>query len=336
MSYETQELKDWKNDLQKYNESKKKGASELYRNPNYHPPKTHVDVKTSEYAFDPILNRYRTKEQDENYSKKVVCVAKKTTLVQKECPYDIITLNRATLEEAQSRKAYSVDNHSQPYNIITNAVRIPNHKAFRVRMKKINEEIFREYNIINNEYTKNNGEKSQKDWENKKQTLEKKYIDTHDFDPIRCNFYNNEKEKVFWENEEEKQRKIFEFKNSKVPKSYKFREPINLNHEKNIYVSEGFEAFKCKEKAKMKRYQKKYEMEKYFRNLGNQIDDRNESMKMNKFYAQRFLEEYKEGFDPITLEPSNKVCETLKHALGNKKELVREKPKPKKKFRFLY
>ena len=336
MSFEPKEIQEWKQELHSYNTVRKNADPNKYRNPNYNPPTTHVDMKQKEYNFDPILNRYRQKETDQNYNVRANSNPKAQRMVNRFAPYDIITLDKAPPEPNQSRKACSMDAHVQPYNIITNAVKIPNHKAFRVRMKKINEEVFRDYNIINNQYWKNNAEKSQKDWDKKKKGLEKLYSETHDFDPIRCNYYNEEKEQKFWEKESVKQKQMYELKNSRVPKSYKFREPINLNHEKNTFLSEGFEAFKNKEKAKMKRYQKKYDMEKHFRELGATIDDRNENLKMNKFYAQRFLEEYKEGVDPITLGSVEHTNENLKHALGNKREIIREKPRPKKKFRFLY
>lgn len=336
MAYEPKEIQEWKQDLESYNQKKKTANPEFFKNPNFQIPKTHQDVKTKEYAFDPILNRYRTCDKDNAYFQQSIAQPKMNKAKLKENAYDIITLENAPLEDNKKGKSYSIDSHAQPYNIVTNAIQIPNHKAFRVRMKKINEEIFRDYNIINNQYWKQNSEKSKKDWDLKKAELEKKYTNTHDFDPICCNYYDNEKEKQFLVKQEEIQKQIFELKNSRLPKSYKFREPINLNHEKNIFVSEGFEAFKCREKAKIKRFQKKYEMENYFRELGYKIDDRNDQMKNNKYFAQRFLEEYQEGFDPITLESSTRIQETLKFALGNKLPIVREKQRPKKKFRFLY
>lgn len=336
MSFEPKEIQDWKQELNTYTLAKKTANPDLYKSPNFIQPKTHFDVKQKEYAFDPILNRFRNQENDQKYLKSSLAKPNTSQLGVNLKAYDIISLDKAPPEDKPKCKSYSVDNHFQPYNIITNAVQLPNHKAFRVRMKKINEEVFRDYNIINNQYWKNNSEKSQKDWDQKKQVLENKYVQSHNFDPIRCNFYDPKKESEFWVKEEESQRRAFELKNSKLPKSYKFREPINLNHEKNTYITEGFEAFKFKEKSKLKRYKKRYEVENHFRELGNLMDDRSDNMKMNKFYAQRFLEEYKEGFDPITLEPATAINNTLKFALGNKKELVREKQRPKKKFRFLY
>lgn len=336
MAYEPKEIQDWKQELNSYTLNKKTAKPELYKSPNFTQPKTHFDVKQKEYAFDPILNRYRCQESDQKYLKSSLAKPIKCQLGVKLDAYDIITLDKAPPAEKPKCKSYSVDNHFQPYNIITNAITLPNHKAFRVRMKKINEVVFRDYNIINNEYWKNNSEKSQKDWDQKKQVLEKKYVQTHDFDPIRCNYYDEKKEDNFWIKEKEIIGKAQEMKNNQLPKSYKFREPINLNHENNTYITEGFEAFKFKEKSKLKRYKKRYEVENHFRELGNLIDDKSDNMKMNKFYAQRFLEEYKDGFDPITLEPATAINGTLKFALGNKRELIREKPRPKKKFRFLY
>lgn len=336
MSFEPQEVAEWRCSLQDYSRAKRDPNPELYRNPNYAQPRTHLDVKQKEYAFDPILNRFRTKEQDKSYLAKATEAPKLNKKSNAHCPYDIITLDKAPPEDLPRAKGYSVENHAQPFNIITNQVQIPNHKAFRMRMKKINEEVFRDYNIINNQYWKNNAEKAQKDTEKVQVELQKKYADTHDFDPIRCNYYESDKEKQFRAAEEQRARALSELKNNRLPKSYKFREPINLNHEKNSFLTEGFEAFKCKEKAKLKRYQKRYEMDQHFRNLGLELDSRADGMKMNKFYARRFLEEYKEGVDPITLMPSDQIAGTLRYALGNKREFVTEKPRPKRKFRFVY
>ncbi len=336
MAFEPPEVSAWRQSLQDYSRGKREPNPDFYHSQHYMKPLTHFEVKHKEYAFDPVLNRYRTAEQDKGYSQTIMPRPKAGQSGSTQCPYDIITLRNAPDELPTRSKTHSVDSHAQPYNIITNQVHIPGHKAFRVRLKKINEEVFRDYNIINNQYWKNHQEKAGRDTDKVQEELAKKYQKTHDFDPIRCNYYDKEKEDKFWEEEQRKARALSELKNSKLPRSYKFREPINLNHEKAGFVSEGFEAFKCREKAKMKRFQLRYDMEDRFRKEGMAADDRADAQKLQKFYARRFVEEYKEGVDPITLEPTDKAAATLPFALGNKRDFVTEKPRPKKRFRFLY
>jgi hypothetical protein len=334
MTFEPQEIADWRKSMDDYNRHRRAVNPVLYHNPDYRPPRTHAEIKIKEYAFDPILNRYRTAEQDRSYG--ATSQLKPSKPAGRDTPYDIITLNQAPPEPPVRAKAHSVDRYNQPFNIVTNAVNLPNHKAFRVRMKKINEEVFRDYNIINNQYWKNNGEKSLKDCEKVREQLSQKYQATHDFDPIRCNFYDQEKEHGYWDDQERKLKTWKELHNNRLPKSYKFREPINLNHEKNTAVSEGFEAFKVRERSRMQRFQKKYEMEARFHKMGEEMDERTDAKNLNRFYARRFVEEYREGVDPVTLQPAEGIEKRLQYALGNKRETSLEQPRPKRKFRFVY
>jgi hypothetical protein len=331
------EIQNWRQQLKDYQQSKKTALSELYRNPDYVPKITHATIKRSEYKFDPILNRYKDRALDENYYSQSVGPSKKLSLNYKSgAEYNIVTLENADLNSSQfdqSRKSNSLArNHITPFNIVTNEVYDPQHKLFRIRRRQPPEENYREFNIINNRYRKEHELRTTAELSNKKQNLERKYASTHHFDPIRGVYYFPDVEKENAESEELKTQQMIKAKLEKIPRSYKLRETINLNHEKSLVHSDGFSQYRSPEESRITRYKKRYEFETQAREKGNQAQDKTEDRALGRYFAQRFVEEYKEGVNPLTLQEIKRDDLRLEFAKGNKREHFLPFPKPSKKF----
>lgn len=92
------------------------------------------------------------------------------------------------------------------YNILTNTefedfywngMKKPEKKKEYV--KKINMDVFRDYNIVTNRYWNDHKEKTIKDLAENRAVLDNKYWEKNDFDPIKCTYYDQGKETNFQE-----------------------------------------------------------------------------------------------------------------------------------------
>lgn len=337
MTDEPIEIQNWHRQLKEYQLSKKNALPELYRNPNYVPKITHETIKRSEYKFDPILNRFKERALDEVYYTRSVGPSKKLTSNHKSgVEYNIVTLENAEVNITStdlSKKSLSLArNHITPFNVVTNEVHDPEHKMFRIRRRQPPEEIYREFNIINNRYWRDHELRTTAEISTKKQNLDRKYASTHHFDPVRGIYYFADVEKENIEKEQISTQQMIKRKLDKIPRSYKVRETINLNHEKSLVQSDGFNQYRSPEENRIMRYKKRYEFETNTREKGYAAQDKAEDRCLGRYFAQRFIEEYKEGLNPLTLQEVKKPDLRLEFAKGNKRDHFLPFPKPSKKF----
>lgn len=124
--------------------------------------------------------------------------------------FDIINLDqqRNNLPDPDGRrqKRRILPRAQVDYNILTNkefedfywnGMKRPEKKKEYV--KKINMDVFRDFNIVSNRYWNDHKNKTLNDLSSNKAVLDKKFWDTHNFDPVRCSYYNENKEKHFQE-----------------------------------------------------------------------------------------------------------------------------------------
>lgn len=337
MSEEPIEIQNWRQQLHEYQQSKKNALPQLYRNPEYVPRVTHETIKRSEYKFDPILNRYKDRVLDEAYYTRSVGPAKKMAPGHKSgVEYNIVTLENVELgynpNDFPKKSSSLMRNHITPFNVVTNEVNDPEHKMFRIRHRQLPEEIYREFNIINNRYWKDHELRTNSEINAKKQNIERKYASTHHFDPVRGIYYFPDVEKENAEREQKGTQELIKRKMDKIPRSYKVREMINLNHEKNLIHSDVFNQYRSPEENRISRYKKRYEFETKTREKGYAVQDKAEDLCLGRYFAQRFVEEYKEGVNPLTNQEIKKPELRLDFAKGNKRDHFLPFPKPSKKF----
>jgi hypothetical protein len=336
MSSEPVEIQNWRSQLAEYQNNKKQPRPELYRNPNYIRKVTHAEIKISEYKFDPILNRYKDRQLDQAYYSQSVGRMVNIPGQQSGVKYNIVTLEDLDNEPSNSFKSKRhgslSKNYMQPFNIISNEVYNPAHKMFRIRQKKLPDEMIRDYNIVNNRYWLEHEAKTNFELEMKNEKIQTKYASTHDFDPIRGIHYFEDKENQRLKNEEVQNEQMIKRKLEKLPKSYKTREPINLNHEHNLIQSDGFVQYKSPEETRITRHRMKHDLETMIREKGIQQQDRADNMCLERYFAQRFVEEYKEGVNPLNLQKVESAQLRLEFAKGNKKDHFLPFPKASKKF----
>lgn len=209
------------------------------------------------------------------------------------------------------------------YNIITNTnldaihwkgVKKPEPKI--EYKKNINMDVFRDYNIINNQYWIDQREKARADKETNKETVDKKFWKTHNFNPLVCSFYDGAKETEFLEKQEQDGKSHGKNFNDRLPPTLKVRETIVFDPNKE--VPEEVKAFDLKRKNQKKRYELRYTLEQQYRDQGIDAEERAREIAVNRYNGEKFYEEALKGYDNLTLEKTD---------LGKYEETAYVKPK---------
>lgn len=130
-----------------------------------------------------------------------------------------------------------------------------------------------------------------------------KYWKTHNFDPVRCTFYDEEKEKKFLEDRDAAALIHGKDQVKKLPITVQNEglmfNPINMKieDEKRLYERD------LREKNKKARYEVRYDVEELNRKASMAEQDRQELMSINKISGQRFREELKRGHHILSNDP---------------------------------
>ena len=82
----------------------------------------------------------------------------------------------------------------------------------------------REFNIINNQFSENHESMLRAEYETMKRDMVARYWEKHDYNPITCEYYSDEKEKHIAEKDEIKRRTHGIHNDDKLPKSYFYSE----------------------------------------------------------------------------------------------------------------
>ena len=120
---------------------------------------------------------------------------------------------------------------------------------------------FRDYNIISNKYLEHHDQKLLADEQILKAEAAQRYWKTHNFDPVNCNFYNEEKEQEFVKKREEYAKIHGKDQVKKLPVTVQneglMYNPINMKieDEQRLYERD------LREKNKKARYEVRYDFE---------------------------------------------------------------------------
>lgn len=189
------EYEQWKDYMASYDNQRK---NMLY---DYGVPKkiSHNLVKTKEVEYNPVLSKFvddmrETKTKADIQRPLNVKKDKKQVITEKyNQPFDIITLEKNPRKDAPGEKVGK--RRLQPkaqldYNILNNNELDMMHwqgldkpEPKKEYKKNINMAVFRDYNIINNQYWENQKEKSKMDKAVNKEIVDKKFWKVHDFNP---------------------------------------------------------------------------------------------------------------------------------------------------------
>ncbi len=330
----------WKNDIQQYIYNKTHTG---WGNANTKDPKISAQmVKANENFYNPILQTYN----DIKYDKQVRQAEKNATTkeiiknldnqLKVEQTFNIINLQDrlkgfekhpdypAMKDLIHTRKR--IENNPKTFNIISNLPLSEHHydkpenrpkntnsapKKGRMRYKFGGE---RDFDIISTRYKHYNDEKNEVDKEVKKIKTAQIFYKKNDYNPIKGEFYNKEKEEEFQKKriEEQKNWGIEYFNN--LPKCVKGKSDIyNLITLKTVDQKE-MDRMIQEEKNKRQRYEIRYKIEKYYRDENMKQLDKQENRKDGKASYLRYKEQDNRQYDIIDLreKPYNEHKDIIK------------------------
>ena len=132
----------------------------------------------------------------------------------------------------------------------------------------------RDYDIISAKYKCYNDEKVNLDKELSKLQTAKIFYKNNDYNPVKGVYFNQEKEKEFQKNLEEKKKNWGKDKLEKMPKCAKGRSDIYDLISLKIVNKKDFDKMVTDERNKKKRYEIRNEMEKYYHERTLQDQDK--------------------------------------------------------------
>ena len=103
---------------------------------------------------------------------------------------------------------------------------------------------------------------------------------------------------------------------ARLPLSYKKREPINLNPEENSGIVSDAVLYCSLEESRRKQYGVRYDFENKVKIRDQTEQDQADSKCLRRYFARRFVEEYADGNNPISLQPASKELNHLQFARG--------------------
>ena len=185
--------------------------------------------------------------------------------------------------------------------------------------KKVNSDVHRDFNILSNKYWEGNEEKDLKDKVETKKAIDEKYKQSHDFNYLTCNYYDQAKQDQFLLERKEKQQAHGKDYLNRLPPTLRMRETIVFDASKG--VPEEVKRFDEFRKNQKKRFEKRYELEQEYRDRDIEQQDRSESMAVNKYHGDKYYEEKYKGFDNFTLSQTTDQIKSLESHAKNKPKL---------------
>ena len=298
----------WKDDIKKYLYNK---TNIGWDNKDIFTPKiTTKMVKANDIVFNPILQKYNDPKLEANLRKSEKSavlseiIKNQDNQLKVEQTFNIINLkdrlkglendpNYPSMKDLiHSRKR--IDNCPKNYNILSNLPLTQHHfdkpenrPNFNFSEPKKGKRIFRfgterDFDIISTKYKKFNEEKNEVDKEIQKIKTAKIFYKKNDYNIIKGEFYNKEKEQEFQKKRKEEQRTwgIERFNN--MPKCVKGKSDIyNLITLKIVDQKEMDKMLK-EEKTKRQRYELRYQVEKFYQDENLKNQDRKDNQKNGK------------------------------------------------------
>eukprot|EP00347_Sterkiella_histriomuscorum_P023036 403336202 len=314
----------WRNELTTYEQQRTqdKGFAEPYVK------RTHKDYKARETVYNPITQKFND-QNIENQVQRIeknnvveVIASNKDRALRYEQTFDVINFDNK-LKGLETNPDYPKDKpwYFRPgkdtnveHNILSN---IPltdhhyNHPEKRPppeeekvqKIKKTTTTGLRDYNIVTGRYLEFHDAKLKTDQEIQRAEAAYKYWQTHQFDPVNCEYYDPNKEKEFVQTKEANMKEHGKDQVKKLPISVQneglMYNPINMKIEdsKRLYERD------LREKNKRMRYEVRYDVETKTRKDGFSDQERADLMKLNKVSNSRFKIENDRGFDILTNDP---------------------------------
>ena len=330
----------WKEDIKKYMYNKTNIGWDS--KDTFNPKITTKMVKANDRVFNPILQKYENPKYESNMRKKEKSamlseiIKNQDNQLKVEQTFNIINLkdrlkglendpNYPSMKDLiHSRKR--IDISPKNFNILSNLPltqhyfdKPENRPNFDYSEPKKGKRIFkfetaRDFDIISTKYKKFNDEKNEVDKEIQKIKTAKIFYKKNDYNIIKGEYYNKEKEAEFQKKRKEEQRTwgIERFNN--MPKCVKGKSDIyNLINLKIVDPKEMEKMLK-EEKTKKQRYEIRYKVEKFHQKENLKIQDQKENQKNGKADYQRYKEQDKRQYDIIDLKerPYNEHKDIIK------------------------
>ena len=330
----------WKNDIQQYVYSKT--YTDWGNLKPYDPRITSKKVKENDNFFNPILQTY----SDRNYDKQIRQKEKSalTSEIVKnldnqlkiEQTFNIINLqdrlkgfekdpNYPVMKDLiHTRKR--IENYPKNFNIISNLPLTQHHydkpenrPVYSNSESKKGKKIYkfrgeRDFDIISTRYKHFNDEKNEVDKEVKKIRTAQLFYQKNDYNIIKGEYYNKEKEEDFQKKRMEEQKNWGIERLNNLPKCVKGKSDIyNLITLKTVDQKE-MDRMIQEEKNKRKRYDIKYKLEKYYFDENMKKLDKQEKRKNTKASYLRYKEQDNRQYDIIDLKekPYNEHKDIIK------------------------
>ena len=330
----------WKNDINKYAYNK---THTSWGNSDTRDPRIRSKlVKENDNFFNPILQKYNDIKYDNQVIQKEKSDMTREIIknldnqLKIEQTFNIINLqdrlkgfekdpNYPVMKDLiHTRKR--IEFYPKNFNIISNLPVSQHHyDKPENRPKNINSEpkkgrmkykfgAERDFDIISTRYKHYNDEKNKVDREVKKIKTAQIFYKKNDYNPIKGEFYNKEKEEEFQKKRKEEQKNwgIERFNN--LPKCVKGKSDIyNLINLKTVDQKE-MDRMIQEEKNKRQRYEIKYQLEKYYRNENLKKQDKLDNRKNGKASYLRYKEQDNRQYDIIDLreKPYNEHKDIIK------------------------
>mmetsp|Transcript_5204 Transcript_5204/g.11008 ORF Transcript_5204/g.11008 Transcript_5204/m.11008 type:complete len:449 (+) Transcript_5204:207-1553(+) len=158
----------------------------------------------------------------------------------------------------------------------------------------------REYDVLTNKYLQNNTAREVEDLENQRDELAKKYWKSHDFDILAVRYCDAQKQQKYEKELREKERTHGKNQKEMWPPAVKYSEGSVYDIVTNE-IKDG-RAIGAVDEKRNKNIASKMgsKVEEQIRTKALEEDNRLESMSHNRINADRFKEERRYGYDPIT------------------------------------
>lgn len=340
---------EWKESLQEYEKSKR-AVPELGKINRV----TYSTMNKLENAYHPILQVYKDSQIESNLRevekhRMVETLAKnQDRALRYEQTFNVINLENKLrgleglpnypIEKLPNYKDRKLGNTTNTdYNIIS-CLDLADHHYLppekrpikpepKPRTFKLNTVEYRDYNIITNRYFEDHEKKAKVDAESYRQEAAREYWKTHDFDLIKCEYVDLEKEEQYKNELKDKEKTHGLEKIEKLPHGIKYSEgalyqPIGMK----VIDKKRLEEIDLRQRNSKKRFDLRYDIEKDYRVKDINAQDLKKSASLNRISHQRFLGTTERGYNIITQAPFQGIgAEKVHLPLTNPKMTVWEK-----------
>lgn len=284
----------------------------------------HKEIFERDCNYNPILQKYTDLELEKSIAENEKNNLKRSLSqyyddsLRYQQTFDIINLKdrfkgfendpnyprRKTIENKNNKLSRESPINSRSYNILSNkSLAQHNNIPYEDRPKDdsefntispqiVNSANYRDYNIISNKYKENNDVKTKIDKEIEYLASAKLMNSRKDYDFIKNQYYNPEKEKEIKEKEQNKKRN-----QSTIPYRGQLYNPINMS----VYDKENLEKKDKKHYNRINRYRIRPNLDDYYRRKDFERDVRQETINLNKLNYKRFEINDKRGYDLINM-----------------------------------